>query len=326
MKALLVAAAFCCAAVAGPAQAQTEIKMVGFGGATNLPVWVAMDRGLFEKEGLKVTFDVTHGSFEQIRDLMEGKYAFATTSIDNIVAYTEGQGRAKYDNFDLVAIGGVHSGMNSVVSRPEVKTFADIKGKAVAVDAVTSGYATVLYQILKNKGLEKDKDYSVVSVGGTGARVKAMTENKASMAIISSPSDMQLKKKGFNILADAATEIGAYQGSVYAVRRSYAKEHEKQAQAFMRAVVAGHDFVFNNKAGAIEVLKNHTKGLSDEQLDDLYTRMTGPGGLNPKADVNEKGVEMVLRLRSVYGTGGTPDAKPSKYVDERFQNAAAGQK
>jgi ABC-type nitrate/sulfonate/bicarbonate transport system substrate-binding protein len=79
MKKTMLAAAFIFAGLSG-AQAQTAINMIGFGGGTNLPVWAAIDRGFFEKEGLKVTLDRTHGSKEQIRDLMANKYQFATTA------------------------------------------------------------------------------------------------------------------------------------------------------------------------------------------------------------------------------------------------------
>jgi len=304
------------------AQAVTEVRMIGFGGGTNLPVWLAIDRGLFEKQGLKVTLDRTPNSKEQIANLMAGKYQFATTAFDNIVAYTEGQGSAKYDNFDLVAILGVHSGLNSVVTAPAVKTWNDIKGKAVAVDAPTSGYATVLYQILQDKGIVKDRDYKVLPVGGTGARVKALKDGTAQMAIISSPDDVQLRNAGFNLLADAAVEVGEYQGSTYAVRRSYAKANTKTVLAFVRAIRTAHDVVFKDKATAIGVLKSRIKGLSDAQLDDMYTRLTGPGGLNRGAAINTKGVDTVLRLRSIYGKAKGPVAPASKYIDTSYAKMA----
>ncbi len=187
--------------------------MTSFGGGTNVPSWVALERGFFLKEGLKVTQEVTHGSKEQMQDIMAGKYQFASTAFDNIVAYTEGEGTDKFPNYDVVAIMGVHSGMNSLVARPEIKKYSDLKGKVVAVDSPTSGYATVFYQIVKEKtGLEKDKDYTTNSVGGTGARVKALKDGTGHAAMISSPNDMQLKEEGFTILGDAATEIGALPG------------------------------------------------------------------------------------------------------------------
>jgi ABC-type nitrate/sulfonate/bicarbonate transport system substrate-binding protein len=57
MRGFLAVAALAALAVSPavtPAQAQTEVAMISFGGATNLPVWIALDRGMFEKNGLKV--------------------------------------------------------------------------------------------------------------------------------------------------------------------------------------------------------------------------------------------------------------------------------
>ncbi len=298
-----------------PAAAGTEIKMTGFGGATNLPVWVALDKGLFKKEGLAVTLDQTQGSAPEMRDTMAGKYQFITSAFDNIVAYTEGEGAAKYADFDMVAILGVHSGLNSVLTRPEIKSYADIKGKTIAVDAVTSGYATVLYQILEEKGLIRDRDYKVISVGGTGDRVKALKDGRAVAAVISSPQDMELQQKGYHILGDTAQEIGNYQGSTYVVRRSWAKTHDQEVMALTRAIVAAHNYVFANKKGAIEVLKKHAPTLTDEDLSSLYDRLTGPGGLLKNAAIDMKGVEMVLKLRSVYGEKKSVPIEPLKYVD-----------
>jgi ABC-type nitrate/sulfonate/bicarbonate transport system substrate-binding protein len=308
-----------------PASAQTEIKLIGFGGGTNVPSWVAIDKGFFLKEGLKVTQDVTSGSKEQMQDIMVGKYQFASTAFDNIVAYTEGQGSDKFADYDVLAIAGVHSGMNTLVARPEIKKYSDLKGKVVAVDSPTSGYATVLYQIVKDKaGLEKDKDYTTNSVGGTGARVKALKDGSGHVAMISSPNDMQLKDEGFTILGDAATEIGEFQGSAYAVRKSYAKDHPKEVEAFLRGIVAATDYVFSDKAGTVEVLKSRIKGLSDADAGKLYDRLTGPGGLNKRATLNTKGIETVLRLRTLYG--GAAPTKPEKYIDLSFYEKVIGKK
>ncbi len=319
----MIVAAGLAVGLAAPASAQTEVKMISFGGGTNVSSWVALDKGFFLKEGLKVTQDVTPGSKEQMQDIMAGKYQFASTAFDNIVAYTEGEGTDKFDNYDVTAIMGVHSGLNSIVVRPEIKTYKDLKGKVVAVDSPTSGYATVFYQIVKDKsGLEKDKDYTTISVGSTGARVKSLKDGTGHAAMISSPNDMQLKDEGFTILGDAATEIGDFQGSAYAVRKSYAKSNPKEVESFVRAIVAATDFVFNDKAGAIDVLKKRIKNLSDADAEKLYVRLTGPGGLNKRASLNTKGIETVLKLRTLYG--GAAPTKADKYYDLSFYNKVIG--
>lgn len=308
-----------------PAMAQTKLDMIGFGGASNLPIWVAMDQGLFKKVGLEVKLDRTAGSVAQMQNLMAGKYQVASTSIDNIIAYTEQQGDVKIDNFDVVAIGGVHSGLNSVVARPEIKSYKDIKGKAVAVDALGTGYAFVLFKILEKNGLAFQKDYSIVAVGGGPERLKALQENKAVAAVMSAPNDTEAKNLGYNILADAAKELGGYQGSAYAVRRSWAKDHEVETVSWLRALIAAHDWVFANKAGSIAVLKKNIKGLKDEDAEIIYTSLTtGSGGLNKKAEINVAGMKTVLSLRGEYATPKKNLTDANKYMDLSFHKKAMG--
>jgi ABC-type nitrate/sulfonate/bicarbonate transport system substrate-binding protein len=312
---------------AGQALAQTEMRMVSFSGATNLPGWIADEKGFFAKEGLKVPQSITRGSVEQVKDLMSGKFQVMSSAFDNIVAYAEDQGEFKLpEPSDMVVIAGVHSGVNSVVVRPEIASYADIKGKGVAVDAIKSGYATVLYEILEKNGLTFEKDYTPVPVGGTEARLKAMKENKAVVGILSSPADMQAQKDGLKIMGDATEAVGDYQGSVYVVRRSWAKDHEQEVVAFIRAIVAATDYIFENKAGAIEVLKSRLKGTSDEDLSKIYDRITGPGGLTRRAAVNMKGVETVLKLRTKNGEPKKEMGPPSKYVDLSYYEKALGGK
>ena len=60
-------------------------------------------------------------------------------------------------------LGGDNS-FNHLIVQPEIKSLTDIKGKTIAVDAVNTAYAFQLYEILRQKGLNKG-DYEVKSVG-----------------------------------------------------------------------------------------------------------------------------------------------------------------
>ena len=294
-----------------------------FAGAKNLPVWSALDRGFFAREGLDVSHEVTRGSTAVIQGMMEGKYQFASTAFDNTIANAEGQGDINIPGYDLVGIMGVHSGMNKIVTRPEIKTFADIRGKAVASDALNSGYGLVLVRILEMNGLVYGKDFSALAVGSGPNRLNAMKDGKAAAAALSSPDDIEAKKLGFNVLADATEAIGAYQGSAYVVRRAWAKDHEKEVVAFIRAMVAASDFVFADRAGAIAVMKQRIKGLSDADAETIYKDLTtSKGGLNRHAQMNMDGVKMLLSLRNQFGEPKKNLTDPSKYVDLSFYEKA----
>src|SRR5262249_40016152 len=67
---------------------------------------------------------------------------------------------------------GGDNGFLSLVGVPEVKSIADLKGKTVSVDALTTGYAFVLLDLLKRAGLNQ-ADYKVEKAGGVLARWEA---------------------------------------------------------------------------------------------------------------------------------------------------------
>ena len=307
-----------------PALALNDIRLMSFGGASNLPIWVAQEKGYFAREGVNIVFSTTQGSVPQIKALYEGKIDMISTAFDNIVAYTEGQSDIPLPGpADMFAFVGVAGGMNTLMVRPEIKGYADIKGKTVAVDALKSGYGIVLYQILQTRGgLTFDKDYKAISVGNTDKRLAAMRDNKAVAAIVGAPQDVDAIKEGFRALADAPTEIGAYQGSALVTRRPWAAAHDTEMLAVTRAMAAGQDFIFANKAEAIAILLKNSKGMSEADAAVLYDRLIAPGGLSPHALVDMKGVETVLKIRETYGEPVKKMGPPTKYVDTSYQERA----
>lgn len=305
-----------------------EVRVLSFGGASNLPIWVAQEKGLFEKEGIKFSFALTTGSVAQIKDFYEGKHDVISTAFDNIVAYAEGQSDVPLPGpYDMFAFLGISGGLNSIMVTPEIASYADIKGKTVAVDALKSGYGLLLYQVLKDRaGLEFDKDYKALPVGNTDRRLVAMREQKAVAAVIGTPQDMEAERGGLKLMSDAAIAVGAYQGTAFVTRKGYASANEADLLAFIRAIVAAQDLIFADKATAIAVLKKNSKGLSDADAEKLYQRMVAPGGLTPRANMDIKGVENVLKMRETYGEPQKKMGPVSRYVDMSFYDKALAKK
>ena len=308
------------------ANAEINLKTVSFGGATNLQSWVAQDRGFFAREGLNVDLSRTRGSAQEVRDLLSGKFDIMSSAFDNTAAYMQGQGETPLDGAsDLVVFMGVHSGLNSLVARPEINTAADLRGKTVAVDALKTGYALVLYKLLQTRGLDHTKDYSAIAVGSTEERMQALQAGKAAAAMLSAPVDSDAEKKGYHILADSR-ELGPYQGSVYVTRRSWAKLHRSELSAYIRAIAAATDYIFANKAGAIDVLKKHQPHLSAADVDQLYAILTGHEGFDPHAEINMEGVKTVLALRAAYGQPPRKPEPASAFIDQTYYRDALAQK
>ena len=90
-------------------------------------------------------------SSEELRNgLAQGRYQIAHTAIDNAFAMKD---KAKVD-----IVGGARRRQQLqpfAWCSPTINSLADIKGKTVGVDAVNTAYAFQLYEMLRQKGLNK---------------------------------------------------------------------------------------------------------------------------------------------------------------------------
>src|SRR5438105_1597489 len=202
------------------AQAPSEVTVNVFPGGFNWGIYVAQERGLFEKNGIRVTVQATPGSVAQMTGLSEGKFDIAMTAVDNIVAYVEGQGEAPIGpQPEFFAFMGSDTGFLSLVTVSDVKTVTDLKGRTLSVDALTTGYAFVLFDILRRSGLALDRDYMVERAGGMAQRCDALREGKQVGTLLSTPCNILASAQHFNQLVQATKVIGAYQANVHATRR-----------------------------------------------------------------------------------------------------------
>jgi ABC-type nitrate/sulfonate/bicarbonate transport system substrate-binding protein len=311
--------------IAGTAHAQQPIELISFGGGANWPVWTAMDKGLFAKHGVAVKQSFTPNSVFQIENLVAGKFDIATTALDNVVAYQEGQGEVELKTQpDLFAFMGGYAGGLRLDVAPDVKRYADLKGKAVGVDAATTGFAFILYKMLAMNGV-KMEDYKIEKLGGTPNRVKALMEGKIAATMVSSPSEVLPESKGFRRLADTTRTFGAYQTSVGATRRSWAKDNRERLVGFIRAYVEAMDWLYRpeNKAEALEIYVKHLKDTPKEVAEKSYAVMfSGKEGFQKKAKIDLKGARTVLKLRSEYAKPQKDLKDPKKYIDESYYREA----
>lgn len=82
------------AAQAPAARPLHTINIITFGGGYNIPAWIAQRQGFFAKHGVAVNLTYTPDSVYLMTNLIDGKFDVALTSIDNLIAYQEGQGEA----------------------------------------------------------------------------------------------------------------------------------------------------------------------------------------------------------------------------------------
>jgi ABC-type nitrate/sulfonate/bicarbonate transport system substrate-binding protein len=312
--------------VTAPARAQlpANVTVNVFPGGFNWPSFVGQQKGFFERNGITVTLQPTPNSVAQMMGLAEGKFDIAITACDNIVAYVEGQGEAPIGaQPDFFAFMGSDSGFLSLVVAPEAKRFADLKGKTLSVDARTTGYAFVLYDVLRRNGLAGD-DYKIEKVGGMAQRWEALREGKQAGTLLSVPFNILASEQHFNQLAQATKVIGPYQGNVAATRRSWARENKTKVIAFIRGYAQAIDWLYDkaNRDEAITILLNNVP-MSHGIAERTYGELLDPkDGFFRDARVSTEGLRTVLALRSRYADTKKKLIDPLKYYDPSYYDTA----
>ena len=173
------------------------IKVIVFPGGFNLPLWTGIERQIFKSYGLDVEPQYTVNSVEQLTGMIAGRWEIALTGFDNIVAYQEGQGEAKIDvTPDLFAFMGGDSAFLRLVVQPDIASYADLKGKTLSVDALTTGFAFVLRKMLARSGLSED-DISFERAGGALQRFEALKAGKHAGTLLVTPFELIGKKQAF---------------------------------------------------------------------------------------------------------------------------------
>lgn len=295
-----------------------RLRVNVFPGGFNWPLFVGNALGLFERHGIAVEIQSTAASVAQMTDFAAGRFDIAMTAFDNIVAYVEGQGEAPIGaQPDFCAFLGSDSSFLSLVGATGVAERADLRGRAVSVDAATTGYAFVLFDLLHRAGLGPD-DYRVAKVGGMVQRFDDLVRGGHAATMLSTPYDLLAEQAGLRVLARLD---GPYQGNVAATRRSWAEDHAQELAGFVRGYIAAIAWLYDrgNASEACRILVRNVPGMTAELAAASYPVLLDPArGFFRDGQIQHEAAQVVLDLRSRYGAGGVRLRDPSAYIDLRY--------
>jgi ABC-type nitrate/sulfonate/bicarbonate transport system substrate-binding protein len=215
---------------------------------------------------------------------------------------------------------GAQYGAVRLVASPGIQSIADLKGKSLAVDAATTGYAFVLRKIVQQAGLGEG-DYTLDRVGGTGQRAEALMQGKTAATILTSPLEILPESRGFRRLANATEAIGPYQAVSGVARRSWAKAHRAELVAFIKAYVHALDWLSQpaNRADAVAIYRKQIPQATEVSATKAWDVLVQSGeGFQKRAKLDPAGMSTVLKLRSEFGKPQKTLTDPTRYVDETY--------
>jgi ABC-type nitrate/sulfonate/bicarbonate transport system substrate-binding protein len=270
---------------------------------------VGRANGMFGAEGLEVEVMVTPNSTDQMRGLGKGSWQVVSTAFDNVLGWSGREGT------EIVAIAQVAQGITlPVYVRPEIKTWEDLRGKPLAVDAVDTAYALVLRRVLLAHGLEMERGgYTLIAKGTTGHRLDSMMQGETFAGVLNPPWDVKAAAAGMVRFADHREVLPDYPGGVYAVGRRWADETRvlvlKYLRAWNEALRWCHEE--KNRDEAIRLLAEAEK-IDEKAAANRLRQLPKSGRLNLP------GLQSVLDLRVQFKLTPPMGQDLANYYDESF--------
>ena len=302
-----------------PANTPETLRVNVFRGGSNIPIYMALEKGYFSRRGITVNLQFTPNSSQQRSGLAAGKFDIAHAAVDNAVAMIE------VAKVDVVIVSGGDGGMNELLVRQDINKPADIRGRTYVVDAPNTAYALIGRKMFKNAGLIDGRDYKLDPIGGSEIRSKGLDTPAGAATMLNPPWNFVARDRGAKSLGRTIDLYGPYQASGAFVLRSWAKSNEQVLERYLAAFIEGCRAAQDpaQKKQVLAVLKRELK-LDDRLTELTYQELMLKGsGLSRDCAIDMPGFKNVLALRAeIEGQwGGNPPA-PEKFLDMSYFDKA----
>lgn len=184
-------------AVTSASAAQSKVINIGWTGGTAwtaLPDRIGVERGFFEKEGLRVRYIQFQGTNLMLTALLANEIDYVT-----ILPFIAGAA-ARGLPVKIVAATTKASGY-AIISRPEIDSIKALKGKRIAINTFGSSADFAIYTVLTRNGLDPNKDVTLHAVSGSpDMRFAALIGGSIDATVVNSPFEYRAELKGFRTL------------------------------------------------------------------------------------------------------------------------------
>lgn len=264
-----LALALCFALVTAPALSQSKpVKKVRVGipsvGMGNIIPYITREAKFYEKHGLDPEVITVMGSGIGSKALISGNIDIIPIATPTVIA-------ANLAGADMAILAHTMPAVvHAMMVRPEIKRPEDLKGKKIGVSSLGSLTDFLVRSIARKKGLNPDRDLTLISTGASDTeRVMSLKAGAVDATAISHPGYGLARKMGYTMLWDSAKELD-YPWMEITTRRAAIKSDRELILQYMKAHLEGIALFKTNKDFSVKVIKKVLRVTDDELANESY--------------------------------------------------------
>lgn len=206
------------------------------------PLYVAIEEGYFEEEGIDLELVTGFGADKTMTALLSGEADIGFMGPETTV-YTANEGaNDKVVNFaQLTQRAG-----NFVVAREDMPDFSwnDLKEKTVLGGRAGGMPEMVFEYVLKENGIDPSTDLTIDQSIDFGSTAAAFSGGSGDFSVEFEPGATNLEKEGAGfVVASVGVDSGYVPYTAFSAKESYIQKHPELIQSFTNALQKGMDYV-----------------------------------------------------------------------------------
>lgn len=237
-------------------------------GLIDLPVEIAVRNRYFATEGLDILKI-------QIDPEIAVK-ALAGGEIDVSLAW-EACVRAALSGAPIKIVAAMAARpLHLFISRPEIRSGRDLRGRTVGVDAFSSETDYLSRIAVRYLGFEPERDINFVETGNSALRMDALRSGSIHATTLDVAAAVSAEEEGFKRLVHLG-EVTELPASGIAVSAKKLGAQREQVKRFLRALLRGVRFIKQNRADTLRTMLSYLK-ITRSQAARAYDAAVGSYG------------------------------------------------
>lgn len=260
---------------------------------------IAQQKGYMKEEGLdeRVIFVAPTTS---IQAMLGGDVHFTGAGSSALVSIARGNTPLK------VVIATNDRVLQWLVTRPEITSPKQLKGKKIATTGVAAIATFMLKQILTKQGLDGNKDVTYIAVE-SGTQLPALLGGGFDAAVLSVEQRYVAVDKGMHEMFFMGNEVKNSWGTL-ATTDKLIKENPKMVAGFVRATLKALRYIRQDKEGTVAALLKFS-GVSRQQASRLYDDLIGTFTRNGAVDEETQKNDLNIIRQVTNSTETLPNAR-----------------
>lgn len=304
-----------CAAAPTAFGAEKAVIYQAFQSIQYLPLYVAMNEGLFTKYGLEVQKVTAGGGAQGVAAVIGGHADFSLQ--DPMTAVLANLKGASLVNVAMV-VAGVPVWMVAPPNSP-IKSVADLKDQTISAALPPSTSTYLLQNLLKEKGLSGVK-LNTVSIG---TEISPVTAGRAAAATLYQPQVEQALANGYKIVHDFAKQYdGVYAFSTIDTLKSTIQKRPQMVQSFVSAIADAEKLMQTSPQVAYRVAVAEFPTLEKNVVEAAVKRMLDQKIYPATPSISKAAFQAGLDLQISIGNIKTGEVTYDSAVDNSFAEKA----